>query len=429
MGFGSSEPRVTRQQQDSEHVAREVQLRPPRLGVALFNNPASPTSGVAATAGRPPIAFESRLELPSDALWISTATGATCAQNFRPADFLRVRPFAIAEDLGVVLDDVTGGLGECAKVIGSIRDIAAQSYPWSDFSVDWSHPNLSTAISKILPSRGAVPEAIGSPLNQAMQSFSVVQDKPSFGSYPMAQYSLRKNRLCYAQWLLSGLFPSGSWYFERGRLSLDQLLDPERPCIVEASVEFEGSALSDGVTPSLVAFGSSSFGGGREVIRRWISQPELAWLSRYARIHVSTALFCRGASPLPSEFALPPVLLVDPLLSLSVAAGVMAECHWNGVAAGSFARRSTSGGAVRFVTVNHPIGVWLRALDRAYCFAMAKHASARGFDVSSYGYGAVTVWSHKDELGPVFELSAELDCCHPNLAALSARMGFDPLGQ
>lgn len=427
MGMGTIDFRQPKRREDEERIKRQIELRPPKLGVVIFNNAASPTSGVAAVAGRAPIVFESRSELPSDILWISTAQGATTAQTFRSIDFLRVKPFALAEDLGVQLEDVMVGLPEVAKTIGSIRDIVAQAYAWNDFSTDWSQFTLAAAIAKILPSRGAVAEATESPLSQALQSFSVVQEKPAYTSHPMAPFTLRLNRLGYAQWLLSGEYPVGAWHYESGNLTLDRLLDPSKPCLVEASIEFPSSTLPGGVTPALIAFGSSSYGGGKETIRRWISQPELAWLTRYARVHVVSAMFCRDAQKLSPELALPPMLLADPLLNLSVAAGVAAELHWNALAMGSTVRRTGNGGAQRFVMVNHPLGVWLRALDRAYCFAMAKKAASMGFMVSAYGYGSISVWSHKDDLMPLFDLSAALDCCHPNLAAMCERVGFDPL--
>jgi hypothetical protein len=339
---------------------------------------------------------------------------------------LRVRPAAIAEDLGVQLEDVVHGLPEVAKTLGSIRDIVAHAYPWRDFSTDWSQNTLSAAISKVLPPRGGVNEFLESPLNQAMQTYSVVQDRPAYSDSPTATFTLRTNRLCYAQWLLSGKFPAGGWHLESKahRFSLDDLLDPAHPCLVEASIELNNSFGGDGVTPSLVAFGSSSFGAGKEALRRWISQPELAWLSRYARIHISSVLFCRDAQPLPEEMALPAILTADPLLSLSIACGVVAECHWNAVAASTYVRRPGPGGTVRFNTIYTPVAVWLRAMDRAYCFAMARKAASMGFHVSAYGYGSVSVWSAKDDLGPLFELSQALSCCHPNLAAMQERIGL-----
>lgn len=420
MGLGSTAPF----RRPEEKISREIVLRPPKLGVVVFNNPANPTSGVAAVAGRSPIVFESRAELPSDVLWISTASQAVAAQNFRPGDYLRVRPSALAEDLGVYLEDVMQGLPEVARAVGSVRDILAQAYPWNDFSTDWSQTQMTASISRVLPMPGEIPEILESPLAQAMQTYSVVQDRPTYSTEPIARFTLRTNRLRYAQWLLDGTFPVGGWHFEPvgGKHKLEDFLNPERPCLVEASIEFGGSLTADGVTPSLIAFGSSTFGGRKEVIRRWISQPELAWLCRYAKIHIVSVLFCREAQRLPQELMLPPVLLADPLLALSVSAGVAAECHWNGLARGNSVMRTGSSATARFVTVYHPIGVWLRALDRAYCFAMARKAVSMGFAVSSYGYGAITVWSSKDDIKPLVDLSEALMCCHPNLAALNDRI-------
>ncbi len=69
-----------------------------------------------------------------------------------------------------------------------------------------------------------------------------------------------------------------------------------------------------------------------------------------------------------------------------------------------------------------PIGVWLKAYDRAYGFFMAEQAAKAGYEVVGYGYGAVTVESDRNEPAKLLELADRLGVCHPNLAALQNRI-------
>lgn len=407
----------------------QIVLRPPRIGVVTFNSKVAPTSGSACVAGDgiPFRDFERRNEIASDVIWISDAKDAVNAQNFRASSYFRSSLKAIAEDLGVSLqgDNTIDGLRLVADTVGHARDILAHAYAWRDFADDWSHRDAPSCISKFLPSTGDILQNMESPLRQSYQSFSVVPDPGFPDGQAQGIFSLRANRLRYAQYICATKVPSGTWgasnpYTNGGPTSIDQYLNPDKPCLVEVSVEFTTS-LSNKVTPSLTAFGSSS-GMGRSPIRKWVCQIELAWLVEHANVHISSAYFCETpGTPLSEVHQLPAALTADPIYALSVAAGLVAECHWTALASLTSVRRPGQGATQRYVDLASPTAVWLRAADRAYCFEMAKIVAQRGYIVTSYGYGTVSFFGPKNNIQEIMDLSDQLGTCHPCLAAMHER--------
>ncbi len=409
---------------------RQITLRPPRFGVIAFQNPQAPTSGAACVAGGRPQMFGGRTELASDVLWISNAPKGDYAQNFRAPGFLRVSTPNIAGDLGVSLTDLVEGLPSVAQTVGRVRDILVHAYPWYDLSLDWDssggRKTMSDCIAQLLPPLGEIPPALESPLRQACQTYSSVPDgglRP-YDDGPRSIYTLRMNRLTYANYLCQQMFPTNSWLAvadaQHQGATLDQLLDPDFPSLVEASVEFSGDTGPYSVS-QLAAVGSTS-SASKTTVRRWFSQPELAWLVEHANVHVLSAYVSQGARPLDPMHRLPEILMADPVYALSLSAGIVAEMHWDALAKGSSVRRAYPGATFKYVQQLTSTAVWLRAFDRAYSFQMAKAVADRGYDVSGYGYGAVSFWGPKNDLQPIIDLSDELGATYPNLAAIRERM-------
>lgn len=405
-------------------LMQEIVLRPPKMGVVTFNNSSDPTSGAACVAPRAVNYFNRRTEIASDVIWISDVREAVNAQNFRAPNYLRSTPTQIAADLGVALQDAVDGLPRVAETIGRVRDIAAHSYPWMDFSTDWSHPDLATCIAKILPGTGEILQTMESPLRQAHQSYSSVPDRSFPDGTAQTIYTLRANRLRYSQYICSTRVPSSAWIsvpdVSRHNFKLDDFLDPLQPSLVEASIEFT-TGMNEAVTPALTAFGSSK-AIGRQPIRKWISQVELAWLVQHANVHITAAFMSQGSEPLSDRHQLPTALTADPVYALSIAAGLVAECHWVALSSTKSVQRPGNSATVRYVDVATPTAVWLRAADRAYCFAMAKIVAERGFLVRGYGYGSVSFFGPKHDIGKIVDLAEELGTCHPCLAAMEQRM-------
>lgn len=404
----------------------------PRFGLAVFQNDANPSNGVAVVHGQRPRAFESRTSLPSDCLWISTAQQGEVAQNFRPKNFLRSSLEALADDLGVELRDVVDGMPRMAQMLEQISNLVALCYKWDDPRLAWSKSSLAEIVREAFPRMPDPEGGIIGPLKDALQSYSAVPDRIMVREHrnPVRQYTLRHNRLDYAQYLLSQPYPdlTSNWMWSELR-DVQQALDLPYPCLVEVALEFDPPSEGQPDYSRLCAFGSSVPGRrGSGVMRRWVSQPELQWLAQHAHVHIKRSLVSTsGYVRLPKEFALPAPLCTDPLLTLSLAAGVVAEAHWVALTLPRLRKRDHSGASSRFEEVVTPLAVWLKAYDRAYGFFMAAQAAQMGYDVVGYGYGAVTVEADRNEPARLLELADRLGVCHPNLAALQSRIALGGL--
>lgn len=400
-----------------------------RLGLAVFQNDANPTNGVAAVDGQHIRTFESRTALPSDCIWISTAQSGDVAQNFRPKNYLRSTLDALADDLGVELRDVVEGMPAMARLLSQVGRIVSACYAWEDPRAALNRPTLAEVIRDALPRQPDPKYGIIGPLKDALQSYSAVPDRIMVRTHarPVRQFTLRHNRLEYALFLLSQPMPSlnAEWFTVPFR-DAQSALECDSPCLIEVALEFDPPG-QDGIDYSRLAAFGSSFAGrrGTGAMRRWVTQVELAWLAEHAHVHVQGGLVC--AEPpvsLPVEYQLPPLLRSDPLLATSIAVGVVAEAHWVALTLGRLKKREHTGASSKFEEIYNPLAVWIKAYDRAFGFFMARQAARAGYEVVGYGYGAVTVESDRNEPSKLLELADQLGTCHPNLAALQNRVSL-----
>lgn len=399
-----------------------------KFGLALFHNDSNPTNGVALLHGDRIRTFESRTALPSHGIWISTAVNGAVAQNFRPKDYLRSTLDALSDDVGVMLRDVVVGVPCMAKLLDEISHILAACHKWDDPQVAWSKPTLAEVLRDSYPRTPDPKPGIVAPLRDAFQSYSAVPDRVVIkeGAGPQRQYTLRHNRLEYAQFLLSQPVPdpTAEWYAADFQ-NVEEILSCGLPTLVEVALEFDPPTAANPLDYSrLCAFGSTMSGRRSPgVVRRWVSTPEMVWLSKHAHVHVQQVLACSvAARPIDPAWKLPPALMSDPLLCMSIAAGVVAEAHWVGLTMKRLRKREHSGASSKFEEFYSPMAVWLKAYDRAYGFFMAKQAALMGYEVVGYGYGAITIQADKNEPSRLLDLADRLGVCHPNLASLQNRI-------
>lgn len=405
--------------------------RLPRFGVALFDD--SRDSGWACLVEGTPFRFRQPQDLPNDCVWICSAGGSDFrarwgnAHHLRSADYVSKLHY-LAGDYGLRVDG-EGKFGHLAQkaaaqlapTIHRAMVIAAQVYGWTDPSQMLRADSLSEDIRKCLVDPPAVRSHLRGPLAAAFQTYS----SPSWGGYrgepDSITLTLRYNRLDYARRLMSKDVPDGAWSQvgdERpgGHYTLEQALDPQMPSLVHATVEFVGK---DQEIAALVAYGSQP--SRRGVLRSWISQPELQWLVKHARVHVTTAHVAACGKPLPSNAQLPELLTSDPLWTLSVPAGLVAEAHWK--ALGSPIYNSRAGGDKKDYT---SWAVWLRAWDRAFSFELALAAHQANFYVTGYGNGSVTLRCKRERLPELLEFCQEHDINHPAFQSIFAEHALLP---
>lgn len=395
-------------------AAETVRHPVPRLGVAIFDEMRK--SGWAALADGEPFRFRAPSDLPTDCIWVCQIDATQFRDEFRgmahlrPSDYLSKLSY-IASDLGYRIDG-SGKFGELAReAVGVLAPtihrsvvIAAQAYGWSN-PAHWLKSNtLIEDVQKYLTELVPVPPIkpyMRAPLAAAYQTYSSVGLVTGFHGQGAVKMTLRFNRLQYAQRIMATTLPGGGFSLEEAQVSLDRALDPERPCLARVTVEF---SQQDEELAALCAYGSMP---KRSVLRTWMCQEELAWISKFATVQVTGLCACEGTQPIPRSLQLPPALTADPVFELSIPVGLVAEAHWRALARDHY--KATVEGKREYP----PMGVWLRAADRAMCFQLALAAHRAGFRVSGYGNGSVSVDCDPQRLPALLDFAMENEVAHP----------------
>ncbi|MDN8616476.1 hypothetical protein [Variovorax ginsengisoli] len=332
--------------------------------------------------------------------------------SLRSNKFLQTKLTTLAEDLGVELTGFKqvngvdkGGMVDVARVLNHTRDLVVAAYPWKAPDREWNKPRLSECIAELLPSvERSVPQ-IEVALRGAYQSWSSpqMQQKMMYDRGSRMIY-FRRNRVEHALDIMRTPLPTSGWY-KQPFLDLDNLLDAGQPTLVEVAIEWRNA---DADTVSLIAFGADA--GNTPHIRRWVSQIELTWLLKYARISVLSAYQANAAAPLPAQLQLPSVIAGDPIYQLSIPHGLVAEAHWAGLARPQYNRMKRQSE----VTTT---SVWYRAMDRAISFQMALAAKELGGNVTGYGSGGVQVRMENLSVQQLLEVADAVGASHPCLAS------------
>lgn len=403
----------------------------PRFGVALFDD--SRESGWASLPDGEAMRFHTPQDLRNDCIWVCSADGSDFHTKWSRLHHLRSNEYVsklahIAGDLGVRVG-TQGRFGSLAQractmlspTIHRAMVIATQVYGWTDPGSQLAEKTLQDAVRNSLFSQVAPPSVRQNMQSPMMSAFQRTSAPSWFDKFRTDRISvtLRYNRLEYAQKVLSTPVPEGAWGYEGSdtksgfRCSLDRALDPDQPCLVNATVEYQGQ---DPDLACLTAFGSAA--GKSPALRTWISQRELLWLSKYARVNINGIYFAMNSRMLPVKVQLPEMLTSDPLFSLSVSAGLVAEAHWKAMASSVRKRGSAE--------VLNPWAVWLRAADRALSFELALAAHQRGLFVSYYGNGSVLVNIDRSDLPSLLDFAIENDVAHPAFRPLFEENGLVP---
>lgn len=396
--------------------------RAPKVGVALFDNAGEMSSGWACLSDEHPFRFGSVHELSNAAIWVTNLTweeyrlNASKLSHLRRVDFLRSSLPQIAADMG---RRITGEFAkETAPILANVVQqavlIAVSVYQWEEPISEIREDTLADDIKRTVAQAPKPKSHLRSSLSSAHQSYSSPAWPPSYE--PDSFFvTLRFNRLSYARSLLSNPMPDEGWSLipssQPELLTLDCLLDPCHPCLVEATVEL--GRIDPGLA-SLISFGATP--NKRAGIRKWISQPELAWLSRHTRVNISAALVCTSARSLPETAQFPALLSSDPLFELSISAGLIAECHWTALASPTYNKLSKSSDYSAWAT-------WLRAVDRSMCFDLALKAHNSGFLVNGYGNGSAVIRATRDRLQDCLGFAEANAIAHPAFFPLFVEHG------
>lgn len=406
----------------------QIRLAPLPCGVVLFDHPDEVGNGTAYLPEVAPQRVRSTNDLRNDALWVSNLPvfeeKVKNHPTLRSGYYFRVLLAEIAHDLGIpstrdgqmAPDDAM----RLATLMTRTMTIAARAYGWDVAELGplrVQEAFLMRDIAKMLP-HAPVPdprfrEDLVRALTQAYQEASA-PDWPSPTFEPDSVFvTLRFNRLNYVQQLMECPLPVGRGWVRvegvsMGENTLQYCID--HPTLVKATVEWD-NATSD--IAALAAYGQA--GKKRNTMRLWMAQPELAWLSKYAKVTINSIwLDQSGYTSLSAGARLPGLFTAHPEACLSYSAGLVAYNHWLALASGAWNRRTRLEESTVWAT-------WLRALDRSMMFTMALRAYEAGFHVERYGGGALKLRVTRERLPELARFKDVNGFMYPDLAGLMQR--------
>lgn len=394
-----------------------------RYGVAICDEDHTAGWACLPDADAQPFRFESPVGLPSDVIWICDAQysmfNARWAQrsNVRHADYLGRFKY-LAADVGFR----TEGQGKnrensklvskkMAAIMQQAMSYAMQCYGWNKSEPLLTKKNFVAALSEHLYSQNPAPEhnySMNYVLASANQTYSSVKPMPTTTPDELIVV-LRYNRMEYAKAIMQTCVPDGIWSSKGAPgdepFTAEDVLDESRPCLVCVSVD--ASRHEQGIA-ELCAFGSNATGNEKStMLRQWMTQRELMWMSRHVDVRVEQAWISRDARPLPQALQLPSTTN-DPLLMANLPLSMIAEMHWKALIYTPYSKNGAP----------NAWSVWLRAEDRARCFALALSCYQHGFDVLSYGNGAAVLKIYRNQLIDLERFAQEQGLCHPMMRVL-----------
>lgn len=216
--------------------------------------------------------------------------------------------------------------------------------------------------------------------------------------------SLKRPRYFHAKQVLETQYPSvdGNWQFMdiqqltyEAKINSDgdvaaYLISLNKPLI--ACVELVSYKQVDGIgvnLDELLRFGQTLSVGGRKRDRDWITQPELLYLNHFANLKFGAAYVVDSVIDKSFTTKLP---YLGELSNFSYSLGLLAESVWMGLSAREISYETNSKSLVS------PRACWIKASDRYWCFESALKIASAGFDVISYGMGAVSLSVSPSEL-------------------------------
>ena len=389
------------------------------------------TSGWACGLGGSPFRFQKPSDLSRNMLWVTNLEETHIARmgrdrhpHFRAQDFLGTHLDLLRLEWGLTqpfcdMPQITQGV---ASYLGRILSASvSEGVPWS---LILSAPSLGAAFKDAIIGRDASTSAyVDEGLQRAYQARVVVRPESLSALKDTSRHlwRLRRPRWMHARQMLMSPVPKSvgdSWSFLSGgevlgatqadRIRFLAALDAPYLAKIEIK-KFHALPLNDmerllrsafEAAPSMSATQglSSSRKSSPEQppLRAWVTQPELLYLSQLAVIDVAGLFVAERYGPIAANGKDLMPTNRGPLSNLGVTSGLVASNIWQGLAA-------PSPGGSRGSWLVTPRACWISAADRYVCLTAAMILSSVGFEVVSYGHGAVDVSIEPHDLARLSE--------------------------
>lgn len=362
------------------------------FGCALYDDEKLMQGGWASIDGGDPFWFRTHTDLPTDIVFVtngdwaeSVSSGKKQVPNLRLLTYFRSSVKAIMGDLAVEPNRVTFPVS--AQILSSVFS-QTMKYAAGAYSLTVPPPtSLSETIANRLVYGNDAEVAKMLPID-LVAALSAAYQKDSNCLTRWVQNSslvtIRRNRVRHAYELMDAWYPGEAWERVEGtRLPKKQAermkfcLELDVPVLAKVSLTRMNSEISNLMAYG-VTLGMNPAVGARQ--RLWMSHPELVWMSEYASVQIDEIYVGNEYRKLPAVLQMPKMFDDRMAAPLSYSAGLIAESHWAGL--------STENWKTKFAP---PRAVWMRSLDRATCYSMAKAFHDEHFVVQGYGYGGVTI--------------------------------------
>lgn len=364
-------------------------------GVILFDDPIARTNGWSCYQNQTANTVRSAQELTSAGVWLTNmddssfrSSGLAASNRFRMEDYLRTSLTSIAIEQGVAVekDNWIRPIGRAcaehlANCFGSVMDVAwrlgVERFPPKQLRIGFRALNLPLDYT---PDHGPEMSAI---LKDACQRYTISERRLHSRSirYEERPISFVRHRYTHAQEMLSKPIPSGRWRIAP-RMSAEEICSHHRPLLIEVQVhEIEpplGSIINFGGTMQNATANARGHRGVDAPPRRWMTQPEFAYISPRAKISVMQILEAETYIPNPLAENLPPL---GDLQQMSHCFNLAIESYWT---AGYRDERGRSD--------HSPLAAWMSAYDRIACIneAIALIERDPEIDITGLGFGRIT---------------------------------------
>lgn len=385
-----------------------------KVGVAFFDDPDSPASGLCSLQGHRAITFRTPGDLDSDCIWITNQTfqqALRCRlqnnQKLRRSDFFRVELERIAVELNL---DLKNGRDRAITYLSQVADrtvnLAKTIYQFDRVKDTLRKTIEDVVFDKLeMEEKPYLADAIA-------QSFKPYQYCYGARNPDYVDYYLRFPRTTYAKLISQLPVPSGGWRRVSDKLPLENKtvragVNSQVYAFLEELTDKRPALLKVSVTEVDPRFAHLlDYGQGSEQ-REWVPLPEVAQIAAYANVKILDMLVADGIEKPAEQFA-KYLQSMDQSREASYSFGLVCESHLHAMFS---KRKQTVHGQQKSCTSAR--ASWLRAWDRVICFSAAAEIEKCGFRVLSYGIGNIQVSSSEGDLAKLLQVSKRLKLTAP----------------
>lgn len=362
-----------------------------RHGAVVFDDKTRPLGGWACVAGDTSFRVRGTGDLSTDVVWWTNLQrdafiriGGLNQPKLRRSEYLRPNMDQLMTELGLHPSRLPS-----ARIVETVAEIFSRVLRLAQAHYGIEAPGSDTLLEELYGAlidedRAITPE-IDEALRQATQTWVKCEvSKPSNSQF----VTFRRPRLAHALDVLATPIPGEQWEFVKGedlppaRQRVHWLVSQPRPVLAKVSL----LRVDHEIAP-IVAFGSGARG-----MRGWMTQIEILYLARFAKLRVDAAFL--GSEYVP--FTVKKDLYRGGMIGeLSICTGILAENYMCALMSARPYRKGVSLGRKRLIS---PRAAWLCAADRFYSMNPALMLHGSGFSVLGYGRGQVILMLQRGAL-------------------------------